>query len=95
MTIRKYAPKTTHIYSSDHGALREVPVKRYIAHNPGAHPENSPIRADMYALEMQTDFGTRWHGFVKCYIDSSLRMVCELAENQERDEVIAKWENVK
>jgi len=91
MSIFKYAPKTTHIYNSEHGALHDVHVKQYIAHPPGNHPENCPIRKECVALELRTDFGTRWHGFAKVRIDGSLQMACELLPGQENDEVIMKW----
>lgn len=93
MSIFKYAPKTTHTYTQENGALRNVPVKQYVAHNPGNHPKDCPIRNDCYALELRTDFGTRWHGFAKVRIDGSLQMACELLPGQERDEVIMKWKD--
>jgi hypothetical protein len=93
MSIFKYAPKTTNTYTQEHGALRDVLVKQYIAHTPGNHPEESPVKNVCYALELRTDFGTRWYGFAKLCIDGSLQMACELLPGQENDEVIMGWDD--
>ncbi len=94
--IRKYAPATTSLLAANDGRGRAfyvgVPVLRYIAHSPGTH--KCGLRSDVWALEMVTKLGSRWQGFARCYINSRLRMVCELLPGQERDEVLAKWEDV-
>ena len=75
--ITRYAPESVRIVSPklpSHSAV--VPVKRHIVHQPQNHT-GSPIRDDMTALECVTDYGSRWYGIDKGWINSELRMVIQ------------------
>jgi hypothetical protein len=85
---RAYTPATVTVLSQ--GKFYECPVTSVKAYSKNALPENCPIRSDLVAVELVTDRGSRWYGMDHAFIDGSLRMVCERAEN--RDEVLAQWE---
>lgn len=72
----------------------EAPVQSVKIHSPNKHPDRSPIRRDMYALQIETPHGTRWQGFQDACIDSRLRVVVDTT-GRERDEVVAKWKKVR
>lgn len=52
---------------------RLLPVARIVAHSPGQHPD-SPIRDDVYAVELVTAERSRWFGASSAWIGSDLRM---------------------
>ena len=87
----RYAPET--IWITTGLGFRELPVTRYIAHNPGNHPKGCPIKAELTALELQTWAGSRWFGFEKCWINSELKMIVQGFSS--RDEVRMKWKVCK
>lgn len=64
------------------------PVQRVIAHPPGT--ADTPIRSDLYAVEVITESGTRWFGFERTWIGSDLRM--HVGPVNPLDEVRSKWE---
>jgi hypothetical protein len=66
-------------------------VLRIETHPPGTHA--GPIRSDVTAVEIVTDTGVRWYGCARAWITAGLRMAIELLPGQERDEVIARWED--
>lgn len=72
--------------------LVRSPVLSIITHPAGNHPPKCPIREDWIAVEVICKDGVRWYGTKKAYIDSSLRMVIEVAT---RDEVLSKWEDAE
>lgn len=81
---------------SDRSTGRFYPNARVlgvVAHPPGSH--GGPIRSDVTAVEIVTSHGTRWYGFKRAWITSSLKMAVELLPGQERDEVVARWKSLK
>lgn len=87
----RYAP--TEVWVAGRGAARPAlrPVQRYIFHPAGTHVE-SPIQDGIGTLECVTDFGSRWFGCDRAYINAELRMV--VVGHNPRDEVRARWELV-
>lgn len=88
-TTLKYAPVT--VLVRHRGRFRELPVIRYVAHPPNAHPKECPLVTDCTALELVTEAGSRWHGCEEAFINSELRMVIRGFDT--RNELVAKWEN--
>jgi hypothetical protein len=70
---------------------RNVPIREYRIFPPGRH--SGPLVADCWAVELVTEVGSRWHGFAAAAIGPDLRVHVTLSEGQERDEVIARWED--
>jgi hypothetical protein len=83
----RYAPRTVFILGSGN-----VPVLRYIAHPPGHHPQGCSIHSELFALELRTEFGFRFFGFEKAFINSELRMV--VSGFSGADYVRSRWEKV-
>lgn len=92
MSKWKIVPDTTLLVRKGR-VYKDAPVLQYIAWGKNSHPASCPLRSDCVALELITAFGSRWHGFEDARIGPDLRMHVCLLENQERDEVIAKWED--
>lgn len=90
MTDLRYVPNTTAIVRN--GRMHaNVPIARMIAHPPGSHTGHPLIRADWWALELQTQFGSRWEGFPSApRIDATLRMVVDVAERAN----LQQWERI-
>lgn len=70
-------------------AMRLVPVTSYRVHPAGSH-NASPINNDMIAVELVTDYGSRWYGCERAHINSELRLV--VIGFPSRDEVRRAWE---
>lgn len=90
----RYAPDRVLVFVGSAGQHRamDLPVLRYIAHPAGHHPKGCPLIAECTALELQTEFGSRWYGCERAYINSELRMV--VVGTNPRDEVRMGWEVV-
>lgn len=84
----RYAPN--HILVFGQGYVLQTPVTKFVAYPPECHPVGCPLIPNCVALELQTNFGSRWFGCEKAYINSELRMV--VVGVDERDEVRMKWE---
>jgi hypothetical protein len=82
-TTPRYAPDRVIIAR----AMKLCPVKQYIVH--ATPPAKCPISAPAI-LELVTDYGSRWFGCDRAWINSELRMVT-IGFNS-RDEVRSKWE---
>lgn len=65
-------------------------VVQCIFHPAGTH--RGPIREDWPAVQAVTEYGSRWFGCTRAYINSELRMV--VIGTPQRDEVRMKWEIV-
>lgn len=87
-TTPRYAPDYVIVAKAGRGAWT-CRVKQYLTHPPGSRTRPSWIAADLVALELITEKGSRWFGFDRCYINSELRMVVE--GFSARDEVLRKW----
>jgi hypothetical protein len=83
----RYAPTEVMIVSGKRFGM--APVIGAIAHPPMAHPKGCPLIQECCALELQTEFGSRWFGCERAYINSELRMV--VIGTPSRDEVRMKW----
>jgi hypothetical protein len=70
-------------------------VASVVAHQPGQHPPECPLKPDCVAVEFKTHGGgSRWQGCKRAYINARLRMV--LVFDDLRDEVIRKrWTTVR
>lgn len=92
----KYIPD--HVACMDWNRSRfypSAPVVEIKLHPPieaDRHP-GTAIRGDWFLAEVITTVGKRTYGFVDGFIDGSLRMAVRLGPGQERDEVIAKWQD--
>lgn len=93
MSTFKYAPAKITMISKKFEILCNVPVRQYTFYKPEEHPVDCPLIKGCFALVMDTDFGARWYGFDKIRVDNSLQVACKLLPGQERDEVIAKWDD--
>jgi hypothetical protein len=83
----RYAP--TKILFFRKGKAIFAPVIQAISHPPGNHPADCPIKTTMTALELRTEYGSRWFGCERAYINSELRMVVE--GTNKLDEIRMKW----
>lgn len=68
--IPRYAP--SHVMIAGFGM---VPVSSTVFYPKGTHPKDCPLIQDIGALELKTNYGSRWWGFEDGYINSQLRMV--------------------
>jgi hypothetical protein len=89
----KLVPKSVGVFDRSTGRFMLSEVGQVVAYPPGKAPKDSAIRRDWHTVEVRTARGTRWYGFVDARITSGLRMAVKLGPGQERDEVIAKWED--
>lgn len=80
----------SHRYAPETVVCRGFIVKAvsWTAHSPGQH-DASPIKNDLWAVEIKTSRGSRWFGCSRAYINSELRMV--VVGHDSRDEVRQKW----
>jgi hypothetical protein len=76
------------------GFFRDLPVVNVKIYPPGRHPEGTPLRADLYAVEIHTPKGVSWQGFRDAKINSQLRVAVDIT-GREADEVIAKWKKAR
>jgi hypothetical protein len=84
--VPRYAPKKVLCNN------RIASVLQYNAYPPGNHPKGCPIVPRLTALELRTEFGSRWFGFEKVFINSELRMV--VSGFAAADYVRSRWEKV-
>lgn len=87
-TAPRYAPSRVLIVRGRKAG--HLPVKTYRVFPPNAHPVGCPIVASLTALECVTEWGSRWWGFERAYINSELRMV--VSGFGARDEVRREWD---
>jgi hypothetical protein len=66
-----------------------VPVVGIRVHPAGQHPSGCPLRAELLAVEVKTERGSRWYGTSHAWIGSDLRM--HMLVNP-RDEILRAWE---
>lgn len=66
-----------------------VPVRKVIAHPPTTD-RKAPIVAELTAVEVITDRGSRWFGTTRAWIGADLRM--HMLVNP-RNEVLRGWED--
>ena len=86
-TDERLVPEKTITHDKD-GKFYDAPVIRVVTHPPGTHPK-SPIVNELTAVEMVTPIRSRWHGTVKAWIGSDLRMHMLI---NPKDEVLRNWE---
>ena len=84
--IHRYAPAITAI-----SGRPQVRIREYKTYPPGQHPKECCIRNTLTALELVTDYGSRWWGCDDAYINSELRMV---VVGDFKDEIRRKWKVV-
>lgn len=86
MHTLKYAPEHVFQYIAGKG-FQCLPVKMYVAHPPGTAP-TTVIKNDHWVLELRTEKGSSWQGFLRApVINSELRMVIDIY-GRECDEVL-------
>lgn len=66
-------------------------VLRIQSYPPNTHPE-SPLIPDCTAIELTTQFGTRWYGVDSAWINSELRFVIKGFPSNFSE--LSKWEKV-
>jgi hypothetical protein len=90
MSERDTTPRYTPAQVIIANRMRVFPVERVSAYPPMQHPLVCPLVEDCTAVELHTAAGSRWFGFDKAWIDSSLRMVVQGFDA--RDKVRRMWE---
>ncbi len=83
----RYAPSKVLIVHGN--GWVDAPVIRYVVHPKGTDRPRCPIGPGYVALELVTDYGSRWFGCEEAYINSELRMV--VVGTNTLDEVRMRW----
>ena len=94
-TTVRYAP-TTMMMKANKGRgfnFYKVPVVRYVIHPPNNHPKECPLVKECTAIEFVTEYGSRWWGVGRAWINSELRVVATGFDV--RNELVNKWEVAK
>jgi hypothetical protein len=86
----RYTPNKVVVVAGRGGVLATVTGVR--AYPPGTHPEGCPLIEGCTAVELRTEYGSRWYGCGSAYINAELRMV--IIGTHRRDEVRMGWERV-
>lgn len=71
------------------GVFGVVPVTAVRFHLAGSFGKDVPIRSDANCVELVTEYGSRWFGCERAYINSELRMV--LVGFPAKDEEMSHW----